>query len=305
MVNFSIFNELSLPLQNLNQFEEFFKVLEILKSHGLNKIRADRQFTHYPEILENKTFQEVVGQITNRDKRRRLLSFINNTIITIESPLIKKEENEEFNQTLENEYFYKNISTIGGLACCDIWNTLSVSFNSNEAWCSENIILQKQSILDNEDTNVNIRHASMIEHLESHKDFFDTLEDEKRFNITQENFWERRDNFFPNKIVFTKEIEKQIKNIDKVIFEQAIGILRDIESDKKLITDYSHSGESKSVKEDESLKKLRYFTIEDNKVFFENHIKSLPNANRIYFLEHKNKIYIGYIGQHLPTKKFK
>lgn len=304
MVNFSIFNELSLPLQNLNEFEEFFKVLESLKLHGLNKIRTDKQFTHYPEILENKTFQEVVGQIKDRDKKRRLLSFINSTIITIESPLIKKEESEEYNQTLENEYFYKNISTIGGLACCDIWNSMSVSFNSREEWYRENIILQKQFIADNHELNIDIRHASKLKHLEYHKDFFDNLEEEKRLNITQENFWERREEFFPNKIVFTKEIEKQIENIDKVIFEQAIGILRDVESDRKLITDYNHSGESKSVKEDDSLKKLRYFTIDDEKVFFENHIKSLPNANRIYFLEKNDKVFIGYIGKHLPTKKY-
>jgi len=303
MVNFSTFNELSLPLQNLNEFEDFFKVLESLKRHGLNKIRTDKQFTHYPEILENKTFQEVVGQIQDRDKKRRLLSFINSTIITIESPLIKKEESEEHNQTLENEYFYKNISTIGGLACCDIWNTLSVSFHSNEEWHRENIVLQKQFILDNEEIDIQIRHSSKLEHLEYHKDFFDNLEEEKRLNITQENFWDRREEFFPNKIVFCKEIEKQIENIDKVIFEQAICILRDVESARKLITDYNYSGESKSVKDDDSLKKLRYFTIEDNKVFFENHIKSLPNANRIYFLEQGDRIFIGYIGKHLPTKK--
>jgi len=303
MVNFSTFNELSLPLQNLNEFEDFFKVLESLKRHGLNKIRTDKQFTHYPEILENKTFQEVVGQIQNRDKKRRLLSFINSTIITIESPLIKKEESEEHNQTLENEYFYKNISTIGGLACCDIWNTLSVSFHSNEEWHRENIVLQKQFILDNEEINIQIRHSSKLEHLEYHKDFFDNLEEEKRLNITQENFWDRREEFFPNKIVFCKEIEKQIENIDKVIFEQAIGILRDVESAKKLITDYNHSGESQSVKNDDSLRKQRLFTIEGKKVFFEHHIKSLSNANRIYFLEQGDRIFIGYIGKHLPTKK--
>lgn len=303
MVNFSVFNELSLPLRELNEFESFFKVLEALKGYGLNKIRTDKQFTHYPEILENKTFQEVVGQIRDRDKKRRLLSFINSTIITIESPLIKIEENEEHNQSLENEFFYKDTSTIGGLACCYIWNTMAVSFNSHEDWSRENVILQKQFILDDDEQDINIRHSSKVEHFKHHQVFFDNLEEEKRLNITQENLWDRREEFFPNKIVFCKEIEKQIKDIDKVIFEQAIGILRDVENDRKLITDYNHSGESKSVKEDESLKKLRYFTIEEKKVFFENHIKSLANANRIYFLEQDDKIFIGYIGKHLPTKK--
>jgi len=70
-----------------------------------------------------------------------------------------------------------------------------------------------------------------------------------------------------------------------------------------LITDYNHSGESQSVKNDDSLRKQRLFTIEGKKVFFEHHIKSLSNANRIYFLEQGDRIFIGYIGKHLPTKK--
>lgn len=304
MVNFSVFNELSLPLQNLNEFENFFKVLESLKGYGLNKIRTDREFTHYPEILVNKTFQEVIGQTIDRDKKRRLLSFINSTIITIESPLIKYEESEAENKILENEYFYQKNSTVGGLACCDVWDTIVISFNSNEEWNTKNITLQKQNILNDREININIRHSSQIEHLKYHEDFFDDLEKEKRLDITQNNFWNRREEFFPNKIVFSKEIEKQIENIDKIIFEQAMSILRDVESNKKLITDYNHSGESKSVKDDEKLKKLRYFTVEDEKIFFGNHIKSLPDANRIYFLEENNKVFIGYIGKHLPTKKY-
>jgi len=304
VVNFSVFNELSLPLQNLNEFENFFKVLESLKGYGLNKIRTDREFTQYSKILVNKTFQEVIGQTIDRDKKRRLLSFINSTIITIESPLIKYEESEAENKILENEYFYQKNSTVGGLACCDVWDTIVISFNSNEEWNTKNITLQKQNILNDREININIRHSSQIEHLKYHEDFFDDLEKEKRLDITQNNFWNRREEFFPNKIVFSKEIEKQIENIDKIIFEQAMSILRDVESNKKLITDYNHSGESKSVKDDEKLKKLRYFTVEDEKIFFGNHIKSLPDANRIYFLEKNNKVFIGYIGKHLPTKKY-
>lgn len=302
MVNFSVFNELSLPLNNIKEFEHFFELLTSLRKRGLEKIRMDREFTQYPEVLPSRTFQQLIGQITDRNKKTRLLSFLKNGISVIESPLILDHE-EEKEQLLENEYFYHGRATIGGLACSDIWNTLAISFNSKEEWNKESITLEKHSILDTQEKSINIQHSSRIEHLDSHQDFFDNLEEERRLNITQENFWDKREKFFPNKIIFCKEIEKQIKHIDKIIFEQAIGILRDVESTKKLITDYNHSGESKSVKEDESLKKLRYFTIGYDKVFFENHIKSLPNANRIYFLEQEDKIFIGYIGKHLPSKK--
>ena len=301
MVNFSVFNELSLPLRDIKEFEPFFSLLRDLRILGLEKIRMDRKFTSYPEILPNITFQQLVGQLTDRNKKRRLLSFLNNSISVIESPLIFEDE-EEREQLLENEYFYNNKTTIGGLACCDIWNTIAVSFLSHERWSSYNIHLQKESILANK-REIYIRHISKSEHIKAHKDFFDEIENELKLEINQSDFWDRRDEFFPNKIIFSKEVEKQIQNLDLYIFQQAMGILRDVEKNRKLITDFSHSGESKSVKQDETLKKQRYFTVEDKKVFFENHIKSLPNANRIYFLEQGDKIFIGYIGKHLPTKK--
>ncbi len=298
MVNFSVFNELSLPLKNIKEFENFFELLTRLKTLGLGKIRMDREFSQYPEILPNITFQQLVGQVSNRDKKRRLLSFLKNGITIIESPLIMNEE-EEHEKLLENEYIYNGTPTIGALACCDIWDTITISFNSSEQWDIDNIVLQKQTILNDKEININIRHASKENHLNTHHGFFKELEEERKLGITQDNFWKNREEFFPNKVIFSKEIEKQIKHLDKTIFQQAINILRDIETNKKLVTDYSHSGESQSVKEDKELKKLRYFTIDKEKVYFDNHIKSLSNANRIYFLEQNDKIYIGYIGKNL------
>jgi len=307
MVEFAVFNELSLPFQNNidieNKFIDFFKLLKELENKNLTKIRMDKNFKNYPEIIKNITFQQFFGQLHESVIKDRLREFITNGIIKIESPLIKIEENDEQNEILENEYFYKKESTIGGLACCHIWDTVAVSFQSNKEWNKEKIVLQKQTILDEQEINIDIRHASKVEHLNSHQKFFKELEEEKKLDITQNNFWERKKEFFPKRIVFCKEVEKQIKDLDKRILQQVVNILRNIETNKKLITDYKHSPESQSVKNDDSLRRQRLFTIENNKVFFENHIKSLPNANRIYFLEQGDRIFIGYIGKHLPTKK--
>ena len=303
MVNFSIFNELSLPLEDIKEFKIFFGILTKLKSLGVEKIRMDREFTKYTEILPNKTFQQLIGQMPEGDKKRRLSRFIKNNIAVIESPLIMSEEDEK-EQLLENEYFYNNISTKGGLACCDIWNTITISFNSSEQWNRNDIILQKQTIFNEKKININIRHASTIEHLNAHQIFFKKLEEDKKLGITEDNFWDNRKKFFPNKIIFCKEVEKQIKSIDKIVFEQAIGILRDVDSSKKRITDYNNSPESKSVCKNEKLRKMRIFTFQNIKIQFNHHIKSLPNAHRIYFLERKKKIYIGYIGKHLATTKY-
>jgi hypothetical protein len=300
MVNFSVFNELSLPMQDIREFEIFFKVLNRLRELGMEKIRMDKNFTQYPEILSNITFQQLLGQITDRTQQRRLKSFVNNSISVIETPLIKEDEKEQ-EELLINEYFYNSKSNDGGLACSDIWNTIAISFSSDEQWNKDSIKLQKHTITS-DIIDVDIRHTSKIDHLDTHRDFFQDLEKEKRLNITQDNFWEKRERYFPNKIVFCKEVEEQIKKIDKDIFYQAINILRDIETDKKLITDYNYSKESQSVKNDENLKKLRCFTIENKKIYFDNHLKF--SSCRIYFIEREGKIYVGYIGKHLPTKKF-
>ena len=298
MVNFSVFNELSLPLRDIKEFENFFEVLTSLRNLGLEKIRMDRKFTQYSEILPNLTFQQLIGQVSNRDKKRRLLNFIKDSITVIESPLIMDNEDEK-EQLLENEYFYKDVSTIGALACCDIWNTITVSFSSDRQWNTNYIILKKQTILDENKININIRHSSKAEHLDTHKDFFKELEEEKKLGIRQDEFWENRANLFPKKIVFCTEIKKQINGLDKNIFQQAMSILRDVESGKKKITDYNHSPESKSVCNDVKLRKMRIFTYKNIKIQFDDHLKSLPNANRMYFLERNKKIYIGYIGKHL------
>ena len=301
MVSFSVFNEKSLPFDSQveieQKFKDFFRLLTQLREKELQKIRMDEEFKNYP-ILENVSLQQFFGQIQNQIFQDRLREFLTNDIVKIETPLIKDEEINDNESAIENEYFYKGQSTFGGLACCDIWNTIAVSFNSCDEWNSDIIFLQRGKI------DIAIRHASQSEHLNICQDFFNEIEEELKLEISQNDFWERRGEFFPNKIILSTEVEKQIENLDSRVFQQAMGILRDVEKSRKLITDFSHSGESKTVKQDEALKKQRYFTIEDEKIFFENHIKSLPNANRIYFLEQGDKIFIGYIGKHLPTKKY-
>ena len=46
------------------------------------------------------------------------------------------------------------------------------------------------------------------------------------------------------------------------------------------------------------------FKIGDKKEYFQKHIKNLSSGYRIYYFEKNDKIYIGYIGKHLKTKKY-
>lgn len=309
MVIFSVFNELSLPLnrhQAVANFGEFFELLRELKNQGLNQIRMSNDFKSY-SILENTSFPQFIGQQNNRDFKTRLKSFVNNTVIKIDTPIIKDDDLVQNEQQSNCEYFYQQQSTNGGLACCDIWGTLAISFNSDEQWNKSCIPIQKTQIVNGDivENEISIKHASLFEHLEEHQLFFQNIESENKLNITQDNFWENRNKNFPKILKFCPEIEAQIKKLDKTVFQQAISILRDIESGRKLVTDFNHSGESQTVCNNSTLKKMRMFSVNDEKEFFQNHIKSLANGYRIYFREEDEKIYIGYIGKHMSTKNFK
>lgn len=304
MVKFSVFNELSLPISNENLFGIFFQILERLRELGLHKIRMDKEFSQYPEILPLTTLEQFFGQLQDRDKKTRLLSFINNRISIIESPLIQEHE-EESEKLLENEYFYNYHSTTGALACAEIWNTVVVSFQSNSEWNTPFITIEKHTLLEKiQQQSCQVRNISDIPHLNDHQDFFDALEQCIRLDIKPSNFWEKKVELFNNKIIFCDEIEKQIKNIDTSIFAQAVSILRDIENGVKDLSDFNISGESQSVRQNTELKKLREFEVDGKKEYFQKHIKNLSNGYRIHFFEKGDKIYIGYIGKHLETAKF-
>jgi len=301
---------MSLPFHSEHEIEKqfgiFFKLLKELKNRGLTTIRMDKDFKSYL-ILEGISFQQFFGQIESREFKTKMRSFISNGISKVDSPLIKIDEVEEERKIIENEYFYNEVSTQGGLACCDIWNTLTVSFLSDEAWNKNQILLKKETLKEDgtlSSKEITVFHASDLEHLDRHKDFFEALEDEKRLEFSSSSFWDKRYELFPEKIVFVDEVEKQIERLDSRVFEKALAILRDIETHRRQLEDFDISGEGETVNANPKLRKLREFKLDGKKEFFEKHIKNLTSGYRIHFLERENKIYIGYIGKHLATKNF-
>jgi len=311
MVDFSVFNELSLPfsLTNPNNsdveniFKDFFKLLNILKNKGLQRIRMEQELADC-KILENVTFYQFFNQVHDRDFKERLRLFKTNDIIQIDTPIIQDDDPDEIIEDfINNIYLYDGKQTSGGFACTDIWNTIAISFNTDNKWNIENIVLQKKKENNNisEENDIKVRHASLHTHLCEHEYFFRELEIELRLNITQETFWGNRDTLFHDKIILCKEVEHQIKTLGKVKFHEALSILRDLEKGFTQLSDYKISGEGQTVKGNPKLNKLRKFTINDTKEFFWNHIKNFGD-HRIHYIERGDKIYIGYIGPHLPTK---
>ncbi len=311
MTNFAVFNELSLPFpdsfqneQIAQKFSIFFGLLKETQQKGLGTLRLNENFKDY-EIQKNISFGDFLGQ-QEREFKSRITSFLTNNTF----PLIKNDESEERDNLLESEYFYDENPNTGGLACSDIWDTIAISFQSNERWNRAGICLKKISLykdeeneIDTKEKKIDTRHASIKEHLLTHQDFFEELEKEEILGITKKNFWEKRKEFFSNIVVFCPEVEAQIQNLDEKIFDQFISKLRKVEKEAKSITEYDWRPESQSVRQNPALRRKREFTIDEKKVFFEKHF-NLPSGNRMYFLEKDQKVHIGYIGKHLPTQLY-
>ena len=165
--------------------------------------------------------------------------------------------------------------------------------------CDNELIELKNYFLENKASDDKNFNQDIIEDI---KEYIDSLD----LEITKDNFWEKREEFFPEKIIFCKEVEKQIKEIDERTFQHAIGILRGIETNKKPLSKLNISNEGDTVTNNKFLHSKREFTLLGKKEFFEKHIKNFPNnKHRIHFLEKGSKIYIGYIGKHLPNKNDK
>lgn len=221
-----------------------------------------------------------------------------NSILLIETPLIKDDEIDEAEDYIISTYKYNDDINTGGLACSHFWNSISIGFHSSDEWNKPCIKLTKN------EENIEIRHISTISHIEKHNDFFDNLENELKLNINKENFWTIKHELF-SKIIFVDEVEHQIIDLDSFIFKKVISILRDLETGKKILNDLVISGEGETVKQNPILRAFREFEINGQKEFFEKHIKNLSNGYRIHFFEKNEKIYIGYIGKHLKTKNDK
>lgn len=186
MVDFVIFNELSLPYQSGDDvdlgFINLFKLMRGLRDNGIKKVRTEQPTKHW-EITSNIFFPQYLNQLRNQELKIRLQTFLNNNeVVKLESPLVA--EDEESDELLNPTYQYNNQIHFGGLACANYWDALAISFNSKEEWNQSRINLYKDC------TEIEVRHASKTEHLNKHIDYFDYLEKERKLAITQRNFWE-------------------------------------------------------------------------------------------------------------------
>lgn len=297
MVNFAVFNELSLPFCTQYKAEEgfidFTKLLAEIKKYGFKKVRTENDIKCI-KMTKDDCLYTFFNKIKNKTLKDRIRNFLANEIKIMDTPLIKNEYLESDSQILEINYKYNNNENLGGLACAEYWNTLAISFNSCIDWNNSFITLQKDKDF------LNIPHASKNEHLIIHQELLDNLEFEIKLGINKNNFWENRNTNFSN-IFFLEHIEKEIKKLDSTVFDSFISIMRDIETGRRPLKKLDTSGESNTTNNNSKRRRLRNFNYNGKVIYFEKHIKNLPSGYRIHYLEEPEKLVIGYIGPHLDT----
>ena len=305
MVDYSILNTKSLPFSSKEDFnrelKNFFVVLNYLRDRGYYKSIRSIVDIKSLDIIEGANLQKLLGEIRDRDMRTRVISLFTNKVIPFEYPI--SITGVELG-LIEYKYLDERVDEIG---YADIFQTLLISFNSNEKW-NKNRLKLKKTILEESgeyiEQEVEIYNACKIEHLEDNLEFFEKMDNEKIESLVK-NFKDIYRDIF-KKLEFSVDIIKDIGYLDKQVLKDAIVILYQLEINKKKINDFTYSGESESVRVNPELREKRKFKMENGEEYYMfQHIKNLPDGNRIYFYKKSDeKIYIGYIGKHLKTVKY-
>lgn len=306
-----IFNEISLKqqvskCQIKEQFSIFLKMCQELKH-----INNDNNFYYSDELMSEKISEEytVHDWLKDQSVPQKDRQFFRT--------LVQRGHRIQLEDFLESELIVEmengqTISAKGGLMAFE-WDSYIVSFLSSEVWKNE-WMEGKYLSLSSEDKVVKVRNCGMLEHVNR------IVEGERKKQqliiSSGSELWEKRKQLYPH-LIFCESVKKQLEearvSIQIQMIMKRIQILEDYfatydgEFDKNKVG-FGCRNESESVKNDCDMNEHRKFLTPFGKEeFFYWHISFAGNyPGRIHFIpdaEHKVGI-IGYIGKHLPTKKF-
>lgn len=218
--------------------------------------------------------------------------------------------NDRFLIKINNDEY----NILGGVIALD--NEIPMFSISNfDFWQKDKINGEHEKKVDNE---IKVETVSNFSHTSSNSEINKITHDISLNKISSGmDLWEKRKELFPN-LVFCENVKKQLYD-DPEKFH-IIRIMNQLEclqgyfhscSTKFSLQDVNKNArmESYSVQNSPKLKKFRLFKLPNGeKKYFFCHISFTGkfSSGRIYFLPDcpSKKGYIGYIGRHLPTKKY-
>lgn len=306
-----VFNEISLKQQDsklpiTEQFSGFLKICQELK-HRNN----DNDFYYSDELMTEKIVDgyTVYDWLKDQSVPQKDKQFFRT--------LIQRGHRIETGDLLESELLVKlenevSASAKGALMAFE-WDSYVVSFLSSELWKKE-WMEGKYISINAEDEVVRVRNCGILNHVDQ------IVANERRQQAliisSGSELWEKREQLYPH-LLFCESVKRQLEearvSIQIQTIMKRIQILEDYfvtyegKFDKNKVG-FGCRTESESVKKDKELNEYRKFVTPFGKEeYFYWHINFPGNyPGRIHFLpdpEHKVGI-VGYIGKHLPTKRF-
>lgn len=235
--------------------------------------------------------------------------------ILTSAPLIKADENLQWNQQLQSEFkkeFDGLVYDSHGLGSAYIFDSLSLSLDTHIEW--DKVIVQVTYItidseLEIKSAPILVRHFSKPSHIKSHVDWWQKKKIDELAHL--DKFWETRKEEFPN-LIFCSEVKQQLQNINSIKqFKQIIDRLKTLNNYLNMWTDgdfnYKEVNNNTNLRispeSQSTLKKFgvqrKFFVENKGKLLFDLHIKT--GDLRYHFLPDVDtkKVYIGYIGKHL------
>ncbi len=310
-----LFNELSAcccyqSKQSANAgIERMLKlVIEMNKIGYAQQLRTTRDFGQL-EIAPQYTIHDWVYDRNNwvdRDFQRRLLTFV------AKSPYV-----EEFLDTSQKELVHEftfDGSNACGLGLAYLWGSCTLSLDGDSRFANDRISLKFYQIDDTRELEeiVQVINLTTLEHISANSK---TLRNSFVKEITNgSKLLQQSESLFPN-LSFSEKAKKQIEELtgSEQYFQE---IVRHIKVLHETMANWSSGSfdpqgitwNPESVTTLNQYGTTRQFTCSDGVVrLFSYHSKLVSANKRIHFypITEQHTLHIGYVGDHLPTTKFK
>jgi len=293
---------------------EFLKVCLKLKRYGFQTIlfeeTLDKSWFRV-ELAPNYFWQDW----HNENKNNAILKTQIHAFLSLKtkSPLFSNDDIASDLQLFEVKL--PNCSEELSVLRAAVWYNYPIaSYPTKEPW-NKNPVIVNVLKLDEYGQNENIEEIT--NYFDSNKIDENSLRNSQQESIVSgQELWKHRNELFPN-LCFCGDSPFQLKNwsIGETELKQvknSLSVLDKFSENCEKLQNLRNLGldiscESQTVANNPEMRSKREFYLPNGeKEFFENHIK-LSSGIRIHFYHNtdEKRIYIGYIGKHLPTKKFR
>lgn len=332
-MDYIVFNELSIPFKDRFKIDDgiklFLQTFAAASNLGINQLRLHQKIGENLYSLELAPGYSLSKWLHTKrmynendpgrhiqpddDSQTRFKEIITSTPLITDDEPIEKEENERSSFEIS---ISGKIQEADGLGAAYLLDTLTISFLSDILlWDRDEIKDVKHIFLDEngfvQENFVTVRHVSRSIHIETHSRW---LEKKRQESLKRSiDLWERRQEFFPH-LILCERIRSQLTThfgLNSRYFNQLMDRLKKLDTfarnwtsggfSQKELRKFGLIVSGESTQTMSRYEDTRRFRLPDGrKEIFDMHIKSGDLRFHFFPDENSHRVYVGYIGPHLP-----